>query len=347
MIVYQQIQFAKDRPLGYDQGNLIVVRPFSDGFHNHLSELSDDLLQRGTAVGVAEGGSITRGSRSTGDLDWRGKDQSASYDFMTFGTSYEFGRTVGWSFIAGRDFSEKFPGDSSGLILNEAAVNYMGLKDPVGEIITWNKPYTVIGVTKNIVMGSPFEPAKPTVYFLDDFGFLYIKIGSDVSMHRALTEIKKACSKYAPDDPFEYKFVDEEYAKKFGSEERVGKLASTSAALAILISCLGLFGMTTFMAEQRTKEIGIRKVLGASPFNLWHSLSKEFVVLVLGSLLVSVPVSYYFMRDWLQNYEYHIGLSAWIFIVAGLGTLLIALLTVSFQTIKASLANPVKSLRSE
>jgi putative ABC transport system permease protein len=348
LIVSEQIRFAKSRPLGYNYDNLIVMRPFSANLHDHLGSLTNDLLQSGMVVSVAEGSAITKGSRSAGGFDWKGKERDASYDFMTFGASYEFGKTIDWEFIAGRDFSEKFPADSSALILNEAAVRYMGLKDPVGEVVTWNKPYTIIGVTKDIVMGSPFEPAKPTIYYLNSGpDFLYVKINPDVSVHDALIKIEETSRKYAPNDPFEYKFVDDEYAGKFGSEERIGKLANVSAVLTLFISCLGLFGMSSFMTEQRTKEIGIRKVLGASAFDLWHSLSKEFGVLVLLALLVAMPVAYYWMHNWLQNYEYRINLSLLTFAIAGFGTQLVAMLTVSFQTIRTALANPVKSLRSE
>jgi ABC-type antimicrobial peptide transport system permease subunit len=166
-------------------------------------------------------------------------------------------------------------------------------------------------------------------------------------MHDALAKIETVFKKYNPEQPFIYKFNDEEYAKKFGDEERIGKLAGFFAALAIFISCLGLFGMASFMAEQRVKEIGVRKVLGASVFNLWGLLSKDFVSMVLISFLIATPVAYYFMHNWLQNYQYRTNLSWWIFAVTGVGAVLITLLTVSFQSIKAAIANPVKSLRTE
>lgn len=184
-------------------------------------------------------------------------------------------------------------------------------------------------------------------YFNTEPGFLNIRLRATVSAHEALRKIETVCKEYAPDTPFDYKFVDEEYGAKFAAEESIGTLASFLALLAIFISCLGLFGLASFVAEQRTKEIGVRKVLGASVFSVWRLLSKDFVVLVLISLGIAIPVAYYFMQNWLQNYQYRTGLSWWIFAVAGAGVLVITLFTISFQAIKAAVANPVKSLRTE
>lgn len=349
IIVFRQIQFAKDRPVGYSRDGLVIIRPFSSDFHDHFDAMRNDLLQMGLITEVAEGSSITKGSRTGGGFGWKGKAPTITDDFMMFDVSFEYGKTADWQFSLGRDFSKKFSTDSSGLILNEAAVKYMGLKTPVGEIITWdNKQYTVIGVTKDIVMASPYEPVKPTIFYINpEPGFLNIKISPTASTGEALSRIENICKQYSPATPFEYKFADEEYATKFIDEERIGKLAGSFAILAIFISCLGLFGMALFVAEQRTKEIGVRKVLGASVFNVWRLLSKEFVMLVIISLLIATPVAYYFMHNWLQNYQYRTEISWWVFVTAGVGALLITLLTVSFQAIKAAIANPVKSLRTE
>jgi hypothetical protein len=252
--------------------------------------------------------------------------------------------------LAGRDFSREFFTDSTGLVLNEAAVKYMGLKDPVGQTIFWyGKPFRVIGVAKDMVMGSPYLPVEQAIFYIDHTigGILNIKINPSISAHEALTKIESICKIYSPEEPFNYKFADEVYAHKFDAEERIGKLAAFFASLAIFISCLGLFGMASFMAEQRIKEIGVRKVLGASVFNLWRLLSKEFVWLIIISLLIAGPLAYYFMNNWLQQYAYRSGISWWIFAAAGVGAILITLVTVSFQSIKAALMNPVNSLRSE
>ncbi len=348
IIVFRQIQFAKDRPTGYSRDGLVIIRPFSSDFHDHFDAMRNDLLQTGLITEVAEGSSITKGSRTGGGFGWKGKDPTITDDFMMFDVSFEYGKTAGWQFNLGRDFSKRFSTDSSGLILNEAAVKYMGLKNPVGETITWDKQYTVIGVTKDIVMASPYEPVKPTIFYINpEPGFLNIKINPTASTGEALSRIENICKQYSPATPFEYKFADEEYATKFIDEERIGKLAGSFAILAIFISCLGLFGMASFVAEQHTKEIGVRKVLGASVFNVWRLLSKEFVMLVIISLLIATPAAYYFMHNWLQNYQYRTEISWWVFAAAGVGALLITLLTVSFQAIKAAIANPVKSLRTE
>jgi ABC-type antimicrobial peptide transport system permease subunit len=200
-----------------------------------------------------------------------------------------------------------------------------------------------------MVMESPYQPSKQTIFYLSqgDFDDILLRINPSLSTHEALSRIAAICKKYSPSVPFDYKFVDEDYARKFDTEERIGKLAGVFALFAILISCLGLTGMASFMTEQRTKEIGVRKVLGASVLNLWELLSKEFVIIFLISLCIAIPVAYYFMHNWLQNYEYRTNLSWWIFVVTGLAALIIVLITVSFQAIKAAIANPVKSLRSE
>jgi ABC-type antimicrobial peptide transport system permease subunit len=233
-------------------------------------------------------------------------------------------------------------------------VKYMGLKNPVGTVIKETlfgvtNSYTVVGVVKDMLMQSPYRPVKETVYISDNEKTHYvgIRLNPQISTGIALGKIEKVFKQFAPSSPFEYQFVENEYARKFGDEERVSKLASMFAILAIFISCLGLFGMASFMAEQRTKEIGVRKVLGASVFNLCRLLSKDFAVLVMISLLISSPMSYYFMHKWLQNYELRTEMSWWVFAAAGLGAMLITLLTVSYQAIRAAIANPVNSLRTE
>ncbi len=226
----------------------------------------------------------------------------------------------------------------------------MGLTKPLGEIVRFkDKDYVVIGVVKDMVMESPYQPVKQTIFYLSasDFPNILVRINPSLSTHEALSKIGAIFKKYSPSAPFAYKFVDEDYTKKFDNEERIGKLASVFSMLAIFISCLGLFGMASFITEQRTKEIGVRKVLGASVMNLWGLLSREFVLLVILALIIAIPIAYYFMDQWLQKYEYRTNIPWWMFGVVGAGALLISLLTVSFQAIKAAIANPVKSLRTE
>ncbi|MEO6980641.1 MAG: ABC transporter permease, partial [Mucilaginibacter sp.] len=323
IVVLRQIQFAKARPIGYSRSGLIMVRPYSENIHKNIAAIRNELLQSRTVVGIAESGNqITKGSRTSGGFNWPAKSPETTGEFATFAVSSEYGHTVGWQFTNGRDFSKSAPSDSSGLVLNQRAVTYMGLKNPIGQTITWDdKKFKILGVTKDMIVESPYDPIKPTVFYLsNDPGILNIRFNPKISTSAALINIEAVLKKYTPADPFDYKFVDQEYAQKFGEEERVGKLAGFFAGLSIFISCLGLFGMATFMAEQRTKEIGVRKVLGATVFNLWGLLSKDFVLLVLISLLVATPGAYFLMHNWLQNYTYHSGLSWWIFAVTAIGT---------------------------
>jgi len=226
----------------------------------------------------------------------------------------------------------------------------MNLKHPVGETVTWwDQRLKVIGVVQNMVIESPYDEARPVIYPLltGPGNVALLKLNPAISASKAIKSIESIFKKYDPDQPFEYKFVDDDYAAKFGNEERIGKLSGVFTILAIIISCLGLFGLTSFVAEQRKKEIGVRKVLGASVFSVWNLISKDFVVLVIVAFVMAVPLSYYFMHNWLQNYSYRTQLSWWIFIAAGIGSIVITLVTVSFQAIKAAVANPVKSLRTE
>ena len=351
IIVFRQIQFAKNRPIGYTRDGLVTVTMVGPAFHRQYTVARDELKKSGLVSEMAKSGSPTTEVWSTnGGFEWKGKDPALSVDFPNVDVSHEYGKTIGWQFVAGRDFSPAFSTDSSAFVINETAAKYMGFKNPVGEILRWDgQPYTIVGVIKDMVVQSPYAPIRPSVYHLstDQSGLITLKINPEVSASQALVKIEEVFKKYNTGVPFEYKFVDEDYAAKFSAEERVGKLAGIFAGLAILISCLGLFGLASFMAEQRVKEIGVRKVLGASVFNLWSLLSQNFVRLVVISFVLATPVAYYLLSNWLQTYQYRTDISWWIFAVAGLGALLITLLTVSYQAIKAAMLDPVKSLRTE
>jgi ABC-type antimicrobial peptide transport system permease subunit len=349
--VFRQIQFARNRPVGYNRDGLISLQTINTDIHDHFDAVRTELKSAGAIEEMAEATSpVTSVWTTNGGFDWKGKDPAQSVDFPTTGVSYEYGKTVGWQFKEGRDFSPAFATDSSAFVINEAAARFIGLKDPIGEVIRWdNQSFTIVGIIKDMIIESPYKPVRPSIYLIDKrkSSIINIKINPSLSAPAALSKIEATFKKYSPEQPFDYTFVDNQYARKFGNEERIGKLASFFAILAIFISCLGLFGMASFMAEQRIKEIGIRKVMGASVFNLWQMLSKDFVVLVLISLLIAIPMAYYFMHNWLQNYQYHSDISWWIFAVTAIGILVITLLTVSFQSIKAALMNPVKSLKAE
>ncbi len=351
IVIFRQIQFAKNRPVGYSRDGLVLLPMQTADIHNHFDAFKNDLLATGAVLSIAESSASTTNVTSTNSgFEWRGKATGQAIDFPNTDVSYDFGKTVGWQFIAGRDFSKAFGGDTKAFVINETAAKFMGLPNPVGEVVRWDGvPYTIVGVIKNMLVESPYEPVRPSFYHIstDPQSYTVVKLNPAAPPHNALALIETAYKKFNTDQPFEYKFADAEYDKKFGSEERVGKLSTFFAVLAIFISCLGLFGMASFMAEQRIKEIGIRKVLGASTFNLWGMLSKDFVTLVIISLLISLPTGYYFMNKWLLQYQYHANQPWWIFMSASVGALTITLFTVSYQSIKTALANPVKSLKTE
>jgi ABC-type antimicrobial peptide transport system permease subunit len=355
IIVYQQIQFAKSRPVGYTRDGLLMIPKITDELRGKYDVLRAELKHTGAVTEMAESASsLTNIGAMNGGFEWTGKDPGLQTDFGTLAVTYEYGKTIGWQFVDGRDFSRDFPSDSAGFVVNEAAAKLMGLKNPVGENIRWatgfidGENFKIIGVVKDMVMASPFEPIKPTIFFLQGYkNYVLVKINPNVSTADALPKIEAVFKKVAPNSPFDYQFVDETYARKFGEEERVANLATFFAILAIFISCLGLFGLASFVAEQRTKEIGIRKVLGASVVNLWQMLSKDFVILVIISCLISTPIAWYFMSGWLEKYSYRTEISWWVFLIVGISALLICLMTISYQAVKTALMNPVKTLKSE
>jgi len=351
IIVLRQIQFAKGRPVGYSRDGLLIAPMITKDIAEHFDAVKNELLTSGAITEMASSQSTTTDTWGTdGNLDWKGKDPALTIDFPNTGVSVDYGKTVGWQFIAGRDFSRQFPSDSSGFILNEAAVKFMELNEPVGEIIKWNgNAFKVIGVIKDVIVESPYEPVRPSIFCMayDHRNFAFLKINPLINTGDAVIKIENLFKKYSPSAPFEYKFVDEEFNKKFRTEERAGKLAGFFALLAILISCLGLFGLVSFITEKRTKEIGIRKVLGASVSTIVALLSKDFLKPVLIAAVIAFPIAWYAMSEWLQNFAYRTNIGWWIFIVASLMAVLIALITVSLQAIKAAIANPVKSLRTE
>jgi ABC-type antimicrobial peptide transport system permease subunit len=284
------------------------------------------------------------------DFSWPGKDPNSNIVFSAIMTGYDYDKTTGLKLKEGRFFSSEFATDSTAVILNEAAVKTIGFKDPLGQTIKLaHIDLIVIGVIENILMDDPFRPVLPSAILFNPtwMGDITLRLKPEADLRTALAAIQPIVEKYNPAYPFEYHFVDEEFEKKFTSEKQVGKLAGIFAGLAIFISCLGLFGLAAYMAESRTKEIGVRKVLGATVANVCALLSKDFMVLVLISCLFASPMAAWFMKGWLEKYQYRIEIEWWVFALASGLALLIALLTVSTQAIKAALANPVEALRYE
>ena len=314
--------------------------------------LRQELLASGGVIEVAASSAATTENNYFDDrIEWEGKDlKLAKMAFVLRAVTYEFGKTVGWQFAQGRDFSRSFQTDKAAVILNEAAVKYMQLTNPVGMTITFNNnKFTIVGVIKDMITDSPYKLVQPGLFFMvPQIGpVITMRLNPKLSPSKAISLIQPVFKKLNPNGLFEYKFVDEEYGRKFAAEQRIGTLSTVFAMLAIFISCLGIFGLASFVAAQRIKEIGVRKILGASVINLWGLLSKEFILLVALAFTIASPIAYYFMDQWLQKYEYHADLTWLIFGAAGAGASLITLLTVSFQAIKAAIANPVKSLRTE
>jgi putative ABC transport system permease protein len=351
IVVYRQIEFAKNRPIGYNQNGLIEVGMNTPELYGHYDILRNELLKTNAVSEMSESSSsMTDQNNGVTNLSWRGKDPEFHPLLAQNYITYEFGKTVDWKLTQGRDFSKAFATDSSAMILNETALKLMGLKDPLNEFVSiGDKQYKVIGITKDLVKENPFKPVTPSFFVLnyDNVAYINIKLNPVLSASESLKKVENVFRKLNPSSPFIYSFVNENYAQKFGLEERISKLSTFFAILAIFISCLGLFGLASFMAEQRTKEIGVRKILGATTANLWAMLSKDFVILVMISLLIASPIAYYFMNNWIQNYTFRTEISWWIFAIAGLGALTVTLLTVSYQAIKAALMNPVKSLKTE
>jgi predicted permease len=351
-IIYQQIQHAKDRPTGYSADRLVTT-DMSDDLNNHYDALKNDLLHTGTVESVAKSSSpITGVYWHTGIEKWAGQEPGElAINVGAVSTSDGYFKTVGMKLKEGRDFSSDWGADTSNIIINEAAVRRMGLKQPVNQLITFDGvtgPARIIGVVKDALMESPFTPVEPTVFVHGRGGnFVMYRLSAGVNTHQAMEKITKIFDAYNPAYPFTYRFVDEEYNSKFNLEVLVGKLAGVFAGLAIFISCLGLFGLAAYVAEQRTKEIGVRKVLGASIAQVWLLLSRDFIVLVMISCLIASPVALYFLHDWLLKYDYRITIGPGVFVLSAVAALIITIITISFQAIKAALTNPVKSLRSE
>ena len=350
VVIFRQIQFAKDRPIGYTREGLVTVPLNTDSLRGHFDALREDLLSSGVVANLAESSYGPTGFYDGNELYWSGMNEAQkAMEYHNVCVTPEFGPTVGWKVLQGRDFSRGYATDSNGIVLNETAAEFTGFKDPIGRQVTFfNKPYHIIGVVSDLLTNSPYDKIEPALF--TETGYLSvitIRIKPGAPMHAALDVLQKTFKRYNPASPFLYTFNDDDYAQKFADETRLGDIAVVFAILAIGISCLGLFGLASFVAEQRTKEIGVRKVLGATVLDLCALLSKDFLVLTVLAMTIAMPLAYLGMQKWLSNYAYHAPLSWWIFGATGVGLLLITLATVSFQSIKAALMNPVKSLRSE
>jgi ABC-type antimicrobial peptide transport system permease subunit len=297
-------------------------------------------------------GPLTSSYSDTWDLQWQGKDPNDKTDFERFSADEGLVKTAGLTLIQGRDIDlTKFPYDSTAMLLNESAAKAMGFEDPIGQIVKDNDyEFHVVGVIKDFILDSPYARVKPMVIEgakENWFNVINIRLTGSATTEQHLASMKKLYEKHNPAYPFEYHFVDEDYARKFEDTQRIATITTLFTSLTIFISCLGLFGLASYMAEVRIKEIGIRKVLGASVMKITTLLSRDFLILVIISIIIASPIAWYAMDTWLEGYSYRVGIEWWVFAVSGLLCIVISLLTISFQAIKAALANPVKSLRTE
>lgn len=351
VIVSQQVRFIQNRNLGYDRENLVYV-PVEGELTSKFDVFKTDALSMPGIMSVTHISSTpTFIDSSTINVKWDGKDPNTSVAFENSGIGYDFVKTMKLRMVAGRDFSKDFPTDSGGYIINQVAQQKLGYANPIGKELTmWGRKGKIIGLVQNFHFQSLHKSILPLIiYFSREkqvFGDILIRTQAGKTKE-ALASIATLCKKLNPDFPVTYNFSDDQYQKLYKNEQIIGKLSNIFAFLAIFISCLGLLGLAMFTAEQRVKEIGIRKVLGASVSSLFALLSSEFLVLVIIAMVIATPLAWYSMNKWLQNFAYHSPLQWWIFALSGGLIILIALATVSFQAIKAALINPVKSLRSE
>ncbi|HJP64079.1 MAG TPA: FtsX-like permease family protein, partial [Mucilaginibacter sp.] len=352
LIIYQQIKYAKDRPKGYNADGLMGTNNSQDLDKNY-SVLKHDLLQSGqvTSVTSAASGMLFFPMSAT-IYNFPGKKADESLEMDVAAISQDYFKTVGMTLKSGHDFAGNKSADTLNIILNEAAAEKLRLKDPLNQLITFHytkNPMRVIGVVKNAVIGSPFYAARPAIYVYNPGwgGAILYRLKPNVNKQLAIAKIAAIFNKYNPSFPYDYGFADDLFNRTFKVEVLVGTLASVFASLAIFISCLGLFGLAAYVAEQRKKEIGIRKVLGASVSQVWFLLSRDFMVLVIISCVIASPVALYFLHGWLQKFDYRITMGPAAFLLSAAAAIIITIFTISYQAISSALTNPVKSLRSE
>ncbi|HEY1053777.1 MAG TPA: ABC transporter permease, partial [Emticicia sp.] len=351
IVIRQQLEYGMNRPMGYDKNRLIQIQKNTPGLRGHFWAMREQLLASGAVEEMAEMNTpLAENWHNQSGINWRGKPQNSSESFGEVIVTPEFGKTVNWKIVEGRDFSRKFQTDTGTVILNKSAAKLIGFKKPLLETIEYSgNKYNIIGIAEDIIFDSPYDNAKPTVFFmrLANAPFITLKLSQNLSANEAVSRIEKVVKSFDREATLNIKFADAELESKFWREKRALEMISVFTFVAIFICCLGLFGLATFTAERRTKEIGIRKVLGASVFGITGLLSKDFLQLVFVSIIMASPIAYYFMNKWLLGFVYRISIEWWVFVAAGGAAVLIAFLTVGYQAIKAALMNPVKSLKTE
>ena len=350
MVVYKQIEFIQNKKLGFDKDNIIYLHSEGRVAENQDAFLSEIKNIPGIINASSTMFNILGLHNISGDVNWEGKNPNDKIDFHMQFVNYDFIETHNIEIKEGRAFSKDFGSDDSNILCNEAAIKIMGLEEPIGKVINlWGKNKQIIGVTKDFNFESLYKKVNPLLFNLavpSQNLKIMVKIKSGTEKE-TIDRLREFYEKFNPGFAFEYKFLDEDYQSKYVSEKRVGVISRYFAGLAILISCLGLFGLAAFSAERRRKEIGIRKVLGSSALRIIFLLSSDFTKIVLASMLISLPISFFITKHWLDSFAYRIDLKVWYFVGAGILTLFIAWITVGTQAIKAALANPIESLRYE
>lgn len=349
VVIFRQIDLVKGRELGYDQENLISVQN-TDDISNNYNALKNDLLQSGVVTSVTRSNSAITDINSNNFLGWPGKPESQKVLFTTIATEYDYAKTMGIEVVMGRDFSKEFTTDTSAIVINKAGLELMNLENPLGtKLDLWGGQKTLIGVVDDVLMGSPYQVVKPMFMILDPdwVSAISVRLGKTDDLQRSLMVVESIFEKHNPAYPFEYKFADVEFEKKFTTITMTRKLATLFSVLALCITGLGLFGLASYTAQQRTKEIGIRKVLGASVAGLVTLISREFSKLVILSFLIASPPTWYLLDKYLERYPIHVTIDWWIFPLAGIAVLAFALGIVTNLARKVALSNPVNSLRDE
>jgi ABC-type antimicrobial peptide transport system permease subunit len=350
IVIFRQVEHAQNRPLGYEAENLIGI-PARGDMTRKFDILRDELLQVPGVRSVSAGSdNLVQFGSNTSGIGWPGKTDDQDFLVTVTRVRYDWTKTVGLKIAEGRDFSPEFGSDTLACLLNRSAVKRMGLKEPVvGATVDYDTTRTVIGVVEDFVYNDPFSTPAPMLITLDmgAMQHFFVRFQNDGNWRPTLTQIEAAVKKHNPNHPFEFRFAKDEYQKNFDEMRAVGQLGNVFGGLAIFISCLGLFGLSAFVAERRTKEIGVRKVLGATMAGIWFILSKDFLKPVFAAFFLAAPLAFWAMQKLLIRFEYRIEMSWWMFAAAGLAALAVALLTVSYQGIRAAMVNPVKSLRSE
>ncbi|WP_454879500.1 ABC transporter permease [Sphingobacterium detergens] len=350
-LVIKQLHYTKDRPIGYKSSNLVNITSSSQLISKNFEILREELIgQRLIQEASLTSNFVNKLTLTGGGFNWQGNETKEGSIMGIFTIDENFAKTVQWDFLKGRNFSKDFKTDSTGVIINEAAAKFMGVTDLTSKQLSRSGiNYTIIGIIQNTLSESPFKSITPTAYFLDFLpkNKITLRLNEQQDISQTMKAIAQQFNRFDPDLIFDYAFTDKEYAKQFEQMEMIKSLTSIFTGLAILISCLGLYALVAFLTEQREKEIGIRKVLGASEVGLWKLLCTEYLWLTLIGFLVAAPLAYLLMETWLDDYVYRISISWTVFVFTGLTALGITLITVSYQAIKAALANPVITLRNE